>query len=343
MLAVAGVFGATLLAACAPTVTGVPRAGAYTPDLANEVAGVERVDLRKDFADSPQSVNDYWTKDRTDEAEAPPLPKPDGNTTGTEEEAVSVTIHPTTGALDQVPPSANGDHNGGQRWSKAGLSGRTVGRLYFTLGGRPYVCSAAVVNSKSGRIVATAGHCLFGTGERREWVRQVMFVPGDEAGKAPHGRWSAETGFVTKQFMNSAFSTATSTSGSGWQFDTAFLRMRPLNGKTIQQALGAQGIAFGHRPEGLMVLGYPSAKPFDGKSMRYCSASSTRTHPGVHGDYGLPCVMTPGCSGGPWLTRFDPVKGAGYVVSTSSVGDSETLYGSTMGKTAYDLYLEADK
>ncbi|MGW0433992.1 trypsin-like serine peptidase [Micromonospora sp. NPDC003197] len=333
-----------LATACAPTQAGIPRAGAYTPNLEDELAGVRGVDMRTDFADSPQSVNDYWTSDRVKDAKPPNLPGPDGDSNGgAAEPPISVVVHPSIGPLGTVSPTANGTSSAGNPWSMAGLSRRTVGRLYFTFDGRNYVCSASVVNSTSGSVVATAAHCLFDTGSKRQWARNVLFVPGDEAGRAPFGRWTAASGHVTQQFLKNAFSSDKGTRGSGWQFDTAFLKMRPQGGKTIQQTLGAQGIAFGEAPEGLMVLGYPTAPPFDGTKMRYCSTPSTRTDSRVYGDYGLTCVMTPGCSGGPWLTRFDPVKGAGYVVSTSSVGNGQRLYGSPMGKTAYDLYLQVDK
>lgn len=335
--------------ACAPSQVGSPKAGQRSQDLESDIEGVQTVDFRKDFAESPQSVNEYWTKDRLGGAK-PNDPKPgDKNPGGGGDQSTSVVIEPVGATVGAVPANANGDSDDGARWSMAGLSGRTVGRLYFVQGGQNYVCSGAVVNSKSGMIVATAGHCVYETDEKskRAFASRFLFIPGDKNNgqSSPYGRWAAESAITTAQFVKSAYSSETKgTYGEGWQYDTAFLRMRKQNGKTIQQAVGgAQGIAFGAKPEGLMVLGYPAGPPFDGRYVRYCSASTARVDPDVYNDYQLPCVMTGGCSGGPWLTRFDPRKGVGYVVSTSSVGNDIRLNGAQMGKAAYEIYQKADQ
>src|SRR5690606_13796409 len=41
---------------------------------------------------------------------------------------------------------------------------RTHGRVFFTLGGSNYYCSATVVNAKTRRLVVTAGHCAYDAG-----------------------------------------------------------------------------------------------------------------------------------------------------------------------------------
>lgn len=49
------------------------------------------------------------------------------------------------------------------------------------------------------------------------------------------------------------------------------MRMRPVSGQQIQDALGTPGVAFGLPAEGCMVLGYPAVAPCDGTIMRYAA------------------------------------------------------------------------
>jgi V8-like Glu-specific endopeptidase len=62
----------------------------------------------------------------------------------------------------------------------------TVGKLFFTIGGSPFVCSASVIQR---RVVATAGHCVHsgtGAGFHNNWV----FVPAFRDGTAPLRMWN---------------------------------------------------------------------------------------------------------------------------------------------------------
>ncbi len=331
---------ALALSGCTEVSSGTPKAGPSTRNIADEIKGGATSELRKTFTTTPQQVNDYWNSDRLRDAR----PKQPGPGTGSdvpkEDPGAQVVIPPSDGAIGTVAPDANGKNPRGDAWSRAGLSETTVGRLYYTFGGQPYVCSASVVNSPSKVLVATAGHCVWETQGEKKWADNVLFVPGDRAGAAPHGKWVAESMYTTREFLTKADSGDRGTSGEGWAYDIAFLRMRPLGGRKIQDALGAQGMAFGVPAEGLTAIGYPTAPPFDGRVMRYCS--SPNWVKGPYGDYTIDCVMTPGCSGGPWLTRFDPNRGAGYVVSVSSVGNARTLSGAQLGQVAHNLYKQAD-
>ncbi|MGW0521132.1 trypsin-like serine peptidase [Crossiella sp. NPDC003009] len=332
---------AAALTACVQVSPGQPKAGPSTRNIADEIKGGPTSELRKTFSSTPQQVNDYWNSDRLKDARPKqPGPSEGGSDVPKENPGAQVVIQPSDGVIGQVKPDSNGTNPRGDAWSRAGLSETTVGRLYYTFGGKPYVCSASVVSSPSKSLVATAGHCIWETQGEKMWADNVMFVPGDRAGQAPHGKWAAESIYTTREFMTKAESTDRGTSGEGWAYDIAFLRMRPLNGQKIQDALGAQGMAFGVMAEGLTAIGYPTAPPFDGKVMRYCS--SPNWVKGPFGDYTINCVMTPGCSGGPWFTRFDPGRGAGIVVSVSSVGNARTLSGAVLGQVAHNLYKQAD-
>jgi hypothetical protein len=93
------------------------------------------------------------------------------------------------------------------------------------------------------------------------------------------------------------------------------------------------------------VLGYPAEAPFDGLSLRRCSSSAVTINRDQWGALQMPCAMTPGASGGPWLTRFDPATGAGTVTAVTSYVDrsSGQLSGIRIGGFAAALYQAADQ
>lgn len=344
LCAIVGALAVSLaVAACAHPVAGEPQAGPYNRPVAEELRDVPEADLREEFDASEQEINEYWTSERMREAEPrDPGGIGEGDAPKDDPVADSFILPPTSGDPGSVPPDANGSHAQGEVWERKGLAARTVGRLYMTVDGvEGYVCSAAVVNSSSRSIVLTAAHCLWDTYGESGWVDSAMFVPGDTNGNAPYGRWYADQAWMPPEFQEGAFSDESGTSGDGWTYDVAFMQMKPQGGERIQDALGAQGIAFGERTEGLMVIGYPSAPPFDGTTMRYCSSPGWEEGP--NSQYEIPCVMTPGHSGSAWYTRFNPETAAGYAVGTSSRGNGTISLGTSFSQTAYELYLKADE
>lgn len=334
------VLAAVLAASCTRIEAGTPTPGPSTRNVAEELGDTPASDLRSGFNASEQDVNEYWDSERIRNARPEAPSEGDGAAPSRDPLENSYILDPSTGSVGDVPPDANGTVDNGAEWSRTGLSEQTVGRLYLSKNGEPLVCSAAVVNSTSGVLVATAAHCVWDYAGGDEWASNVLFVPGDTNGEAPYGRWAAERMYAPSRFIDTAgVNESGGVVGDGWAYDFAFLRMRPSDGQPIQEALGAQGIAFGEPAEGLLVIGYPTAPPFDGTTMRYCSAPSWVE--GAYGTYSIPCSMTPGCSGGPWFTRFDPETGAGYLVATTSTVGSH-VSGSQLNEIAESLYRQAN-
>lgn len=325
---------------CTEAISGTPSAGPSTRNVADEIGDTPASDLRSGFNASEQDVNEYWDSERIRNARPEAPSEGEGDAPSRDPLENSYILDPSTGPVAEVAPDANGSVDTGDEWSRAGLSAQTVGRLYLSKNGEPLVCSAAIVNSDSGSLVATAAHCVWDYAGADEWASNVLFVPGDSGGDAPHGRWAAERMYAPTEFIESAgVNEDGGVVGDGWAYDFAFLRMRPLDGQQIQAALGAQGIAFGEPAEGLLVIGYPTAPPFDGTTMRYCASPSWVE--GAFGTYSIPCSMTPGCSGGPWFTRFDPQTGTGYLVATTSTVGSN-VSGSQFNEVAESLYRQAN-
>lgn len=235
-------------------------------------------------------------------------------------------------------------------WLPHGPLARYIGKVFFQLDGASYVCSGVVVRSPGADVVATAAHCLSDGmgGYATNWT----FVPGYHDGSAPYGSYSPRMFYVSRQWAG----------GRNEAYDVAFVtlnhgisprprpRPRPRPGPAPGPATGpgtsasspvsGLPIAFDQPPGKVHVFGYPAQSPFDGTRLRYCAGQGM---PGIKGTSGLRCDMTAGDSGGPWLSRFDPVTGTGTVVAVTSFrfGDSRTLYGSGMNRIARKLYAKA--
>ncbi|WP_019629220.1 trypsin-like serine peptidase [Actinomadura atramentaria] len=210
---------------------------------------------------------------------------------------------------------------------RAAVSAST-GKVFFRdpANGRDYSCSAAVVRSASGDLVATAGHCVRNAAG---WLEDWTFVPGYDRGRRPYGTWRAE--------WLAAF--------AGWvrgarpEYDAAFVKVAPRGGRDLAAVVGANGLRTGGPARArTTVLGYPFLAPYDGERQESC-AGTTRPA-GVR--RALPCPLTTGASGGPWLSGYD--GGTGYVTGVTTNTDlrNTTLWSPPFGDAVWRLYRSAD-
>jgi V8-like Glu-specific endopeptidase len=271
----------------------------------------------------------YWTSERMMRALAPPhrpQPRP-------------LTDRPDVGPPIAIPGSGLGPapadrHQGvespGAPWTFRGAVRATTGKVFFTINGADFVCSAGTVTGTNKDLVVTAGHCAQdATGS---WARNWIYVPGYDQGRRPYGAFAARHLFVP-----SAWS-----SRGDQNYDVALVALATVGGRHVADVVGAQGIAF-DQPRGSLVygFGYPAGGPYDGERLTYCSG---RTYPDSHRithDEGLRCDMTEGSSGGPWLTRFNAGTGTGVVTSVSSfkyADDPATMYGPYFGSAVRRVY-----
>jgi V8-like Glu-specific endopeptidase len=279
--------------------------------------------------DQHQAVLDYWTTERM--AAAKPI-------TGMLEDVLPPAGSGPAPGGDAEHQSAPRSDSQGERWTSGGLVTRTTGKVYLTMDGRDFTCSASVVDAVNRSTVVTAGHCA--KDGRGSWARNWTFVPGHADGESPHGRFTARDLLVVPQWSRQADDS----------YDFAMVVLNPDGGATVQERVGAQRIAFGTWTEdkvreGVQVytFGYPSASPYEGKHLHYCSG---RTKPDTGGTTanGVRCAMTQGSSGGPWFTGFDTGTGRGTVTSVVSfkyADDRGTQYGPRFGQEARELYEQA--
>lgn len=221
----------------------------------------------------------------------------------------------------------------GARWTRGGWVTRTTGRVFLTLAGADFVCSASSVKSANKDLVVTAGHCVKdGAGA---WADNWVFVPGYDRGRRPYGQFTARRMFVAGPWAR----------GADDGHDLGMVAVGPRSGKHLGEIAGAQEIAFGTPPRRpAHGFGFPAEAPYDGEHLVYCSGPLRDDPHGRGGDQGLRCDMTAGASGGPWLSDFDPATGRGTITSVSSFkygDDRGTMYGPALGETARRLYAVA--
>lgn len=234
----------------------------------------------------------------------------------------------------QVAQQAQVPNSPGLRWTDGGAVVRTVGRVFFTTAnGRNSSCSGTAVTSANESVVMTAGHCVKLNGAaHRNWV----FVPGFDNGRRPFGTWVA-TRLLTTQQWNAR---------EDINFDVAAAVVAPLDGRTLTDVVGGQGVAFNQaRRQQMYSFGYPAAAPFNGSRLIYCSGRSFDDTVMTR-DLGLRCAMTGGSSGGPWFRNFDESTGLGWLNSVNSFKYNfapDFMFGPFFGDEAQAVYQAAQR
>jgi hypothetical protein len=204
--------------------------------------------------------------------------------------SVATGTAPVSAVTTQPPTQAQARHF-------AGL--RTVGAL-FPPGGYPglHICTASVVASRSGEVIMTAAHCVYGTGTG------YVFVPGYRNGTAPYGAWRVTGAYGDPGWLH----------GGDPHRDWAFLTVSALTAggrrRSLQSVVGANRLMRTARARSIVtVVGY--ALGSDDEALR-CTAR-------VYRHAGWPAFhcggFVDGTSGSPWLRA---VRG-GYAV-TGDIG-----------------------
>jgi len=200
-----------------------------------------------------------------------------------------------------------------------------VGKVFFNLGGFDYVCSGNAVTSANESTVATAGHCV--NGGPGVFATKFVFIPGYGNGEAPYGEWTAQTLYTTPQWENAG----------DIAFDTGFAVMN-LNaeGETLTSVVGSSDVDFGgDRGQQYTSYGYPASPPFDGTRLWSCAGTATDdTKNPQFLTQGIPCTMTGGSSGGPWLLE----NGKQNSVNSYGYNGSNVMYGPYWGDEIESVY-----
>lgn len=152
-------------------------------------------------------------------------------------------------------------------------------------------CSASIVESPKGNIVATAAHCVYGR-------RNVFFTPGYHDGQAPYGTWRAVATYVDERWK-----TNNDINGAGSPYDFAFLVLESHNGRNVAEVTGSalRLKIDAPLPAAMTVVGYPSDTNTYQDKPYACDSTSSRDGASWQT---LQCTGIPGgFSGGPWMNR----------------------------------------
>lgn len=202
-----------------------------------------------------------------------------------------------------------------------------VGRLENEDGG---TCTATVVESRSGSVAITAGHCVYTPDwmyfrttpvSSRGWVSGLTFTPGLVGSEAPHGEWKVDLVEVDPRWIAQGLRGA----------DVALVHLEPRGGRTVQQVAGAHMLTPtpGVVTDGATAIGYPTRGRFPGDRRYMCSSpwdDLTGGGDSAGGFYRMRCDMTPGFSGGPWLSKVDETgTGVGAVVAINTAWANERV------------------
>jgi RTX calcium-binding nonapeptide repeat (4 copies) len=283
--------------------------------------------VTRSVAEPAVAIRDYWTAERMRSAvPAGPLMVRGGHVAG-RPKVPAETASPRT-ATDVSADSA-------------AFPRRVHGRVFLTLGGSDYFCSATVVESAAHTVVWTAGHCLNGSDIGLGFAANWTFVPGYRDGQAPYGIWTATELLTTAAWRENA----------NLRLDLgAAVLARDEQGRGIEDVVGARRITFDEpRKQVFEAYGYPAVDPntslfapnFNGERLFSCISPRTATDrpPGSGPEtLEIACDMTAGASGGSWVIDDRSVNS---VTSYGYEFEPTHLYGPYLGSTAKGLYRHA--
>jgi V8-like Glu-specific endopeptidase len=197
-----------------------------------------------------------------------------------------------------------------------------VGALFASDSSGDHFCTASVVDSPAGNVLITAAHCI-NSGSGGPNRSNIVFIPDYANGDSPDGVWTPERYVLDPRWVN----------GADPDLDVAFIVLKPLNGKNIQDVLGANTIEFNAGFKHLVrVTGYPSSADAPISCENWTSEQSQTQLKFACQDF------TGGTSGSPFVTDFNPFTRTGTIVGV--IGGYQQ--GGDTAAVSYSAYLDDD-
>ncbi|MEV6399879.1 trypsin-like serine protease [Streptomyces sp. NPDC051907] len=203
-----------------------------------------------------------------------------------------------------------------------------------------HFCTASVVASPKGNVVATAAHCLQEAGgDARDEDDVLEFAPGftgEGQGTFPYGRWKVRAVQLDDRWKDDADDADTA--------DYAFLTLEPdAEGRQAQQVVGGAAADWSSSPERrVTVVAYPNAEHNPGNRPIACTTET-------HEDPELPRMLRMECggfwsgtSGAPWLADYQDAEHQGRLIAVLSGGDTDSESTAALfDERAHELYERA--
>ncbi|MEU9979940.1 trypsin-like serine protease [Streptomyces sp. NPDC050856] len=177
-------------------------------------------------------------------------------------------------------------------------------------------CTASVVASPRGNVVATAAHCVYEYGVYAEGFSFVPGFRGKGAASAPYGKWRVRAIQVDDAWRRTGDDAR----------DYAFLTLEPDGrGRQVQQVVGGAPADWGSGPRRhVTVVGYPNEEHNPANRPISCT-TDTAEDPDLAGSMVMRCAgFWDGTSGSPWLADHRDAAHPGRVIGVLSGGDTDT-------------------
>lgn len=253
-----------------------------------------------------------------------PMPDPNDWIELSEEEARAIAAMPASFGSAPTNPKS-GPYGPFQRFAMHGkyaIWPRSIhGKLFFTLGGADYVCSATVAGKS---IIITAGHCM-SSGDGM-LLSKALFCPGYTNGAQNpfmgcYAGW--QDGFVPNKWHLE----------NDQDYDYACLVM-PNTGTVVLDKVGIAtkgwaGWAVNFIDVPVMTFGYPQASPFNGREVQQTASVQWYQVDFVSGNQVSNVIgsdLTGGASGGGWFLSWHapgnemPDTDGSYATDPASAG-----------------------
>ncbi|MEW1725087.1 trypsin-like peptidase domain-containing protein [Streptomyces sp. NPDC093109] len=249
----------------------------------------------------------------------------------TAKERKEALAHWTTARMKTVGKSVDLGPTGPKAKPYKGTPPKTVGRLFFVnASGAETWCTATAVKSANRSVVMTAAHCVRRGSSPGNTNILMVFAPGYSKGKTPYGTFAVRSAAAPRAWENKSTN------------DIAALVVdADKKDRKLTDVVGGQRIAFNRAVGGTVsALGYSATRPQRGEELLRCVGKAKKEQD-TQGTQAIPCDLTGGASGGPWLADFDTATGKGVLVSVNASLDSLTptkMYGEVLKDTAKKVY-----
>lgn len=185
-----------------------------------------------------------------------------------------------------------------------------------------HFCTASVVASPKGNVIATAAHCIQDSGSAEAYgPGELEFAPGFSGrgkGSYPYGRWKVAAIHVDEHWTDG--------DDDADAADYAFLVLEPdAKGRQVQQAVGSAAPDWASPPDRrVTVVGYPTRDHNPTNRPVACTTDS-RPDPDLPKTLLMECAgFWEGTSGGPWLADYRDAGHQGRLIGVLSGGDTDS-------------------
>jgi V8-like Glu-specific endopeptidase len=260
-------------------------------------------------------------------------------------------VDPDRGFVPRARPGSGGGSTGSS-WNSGGAVKERTGKVYFEMGAGAYVCSGSVAtDGRTGySLVLTAAHCAFDE-TSGDFATNWLFIPDFDqsptftCSQTQYGCWTADALVVHEGYATAG---GFNTQATLHDFAFAVVGGGGHSGSAqLDQTVGGFNVAipgFTAVGQASYAFGYPAAGKYKGKDLVYCNGAIFEDPYNDELTWGLPCGMTGGSSGGPWLSSFNATTGVGALSSLNSYGYSgvKAMHGPKFNANTQAVYSAAN-